>query len=58
MLSISRPGVREAKKKIKNISSGLLESFGELITGKEISFMSAYELWKTAAELEIQEIAA
>lgn len=37
-----RPGIREAKKRIKNISSDLLESFGELITGEDISFMSAY----------------
>ncbi len=43
-----RPGIREAKKIIKNISSDLLESFGELLTGEDISFMSAYGYIKTA----------
>lgn len=43
-----RPGIREAKKRIKNISSDLLESFGELITGEDISFMSAYGYIKNA----------
>ena len=37
-----RPGIREAKNKIKNISSDLLKSFGELLTGEDISFISAY----------------
>lgn len=37
-----RPGIRKAKNTIKNISSGLLKSFGELLTGEDISFMSAY----------------
>lgn len=37
-----RPGLREAKNTIKNISSDLLKSFGQLLTGEDISFMSAY----------------
>ena len=37
-----RTGIREAKNKIKNISSDLLKSFGELLTGEDISFISAY----------------
>lgn len=44
----SRPGIRKAKKIIKNISSDLLKSFGELLTGEDISFMSAYGYIKTA----------
>ena len=43
-----RPGIREAKNTIKNISSSLLKSFGEPITGEDISFMSAYGYVKAA----------
>lgn len=43
-----RPGIREAKNKIKNISSDLLKSFGKLLTGEDISFMSAYGYVKAA----------
>lgn len=37
-----RPGIRKAKKTIKNISSGLLKSFAHLLTEEDISFITAY----------------
>lgn len=43
-----RPGIREAKNKIKNISSDLLKSFGQLLTGEDISFIAAYGYVKAA----------
>ncbi len=43
-----RPGIRKAKNTIKNISSGLLKSFGQPLTGEDISFMSAYVYVKAA----------
>ena len=43
-----RPGIRKAKKTIKNISSDLLKSFGKLLTGEDISFISAYGYVKAA----------
>ncbi len=43
-----RPGIRKAKKTIKNRSSGLLESFGKLLTGEDISFITAYGYVKAA----------
>lgn len=43
-----RPGIRSAKKTIKNISSDLLKSFGKLLTGEDRSFMSAYGYVKAA----------
>ena len=43
-----RPGIRKTKNTIKNISSDLLKSFGELLTGEDISFMSAYGYVKAA----------
>ena len=43
-----RPGIRRAKKTIKNISSSLLESFGKLLTGEDISFITAYGYVKAA----------
>ena len=36
------PGLREAKKSIKNISSGLLKSFGEPLTVEDILFIEAH----------------
>lgn len=43
-----RPGIRKAKNTIKNISSGLLKSFGQPLTGEDISFMPAYVYVKAA----------
>lgn len=43
-----RPGIRNAKKTIKNISSDLLKSFDKLLTGEDISFISAYGYVKAA----------
>ena len=43
-----RPGIRNAKKTIKNISSDLLKSFGKLLTGEDISFISTYGYVKAA----------
>lgn len=36
------PGLREAKKNIKKISSDLLKSFGERLTGEDILFIEAH----------------
>ena len=36
------PGLREAKKNIKKISSDLLKSFGERLTGEDILFTEAH----------------
>lgn len=43
-----RPGIRKAKGTIKNISSDLLKSFGKLLTGEDISFITAYGYVKAA----------
>ena len=43
-----RPGIRKAKGRIKNISSDLLKSFGEPLTGEDISFITAYGYVKAA----------
>lgn len=43
-----RPGIREAKGTIKNISSDLLKSFGQPLTGEDISFITAYGYVKAA----------
>ncbi len=43
-----RPGIRKAEGTIKNISSGLLKSFGELLTGEDISFIATYGYVKAA----------
>ncbi len=43
-----RPGIRKAKGAIKNISSGLLKSFEELLTGEDISFIATYGYVKAA----------
>lgn len=43
-----RPGIRKAKGTIKNISSDLLKSFGRLLTGEDISFITAYGYVKAA----------
>lgn len=44
----ARPGIRKAKGTIKNISSDLLKSFGQLLTGEDISFIAAYGYVKAA----------
>lgn len=36
------PGIREAKRGIKKISSDLLKSFGERLTGEDILFIRAH----------------
>lgn len=36
------PGLREAKKTIKNISSGLLKSFGKTLTPEDILFIETH----------------
>jgi len=43
-----RPGIRKVKGTIKNISSDLLKSFGELLTREDISFIAAYGYVKAA----------
>lgn len=43
-----RPGIRNVKKTIKNISSDLLKSFGKLLTGEDIFFITAYGYVKAA----------
>ncbi len=47
LYELSRPGIRKAKRTIKNISSDLLKSFSELLTGEDISFITAYGYVKT-----------
>lgn len=41
------PGLREAKNGIKKISSDLLKSFGEQLTGEDILFIRAHGYVKT-----------